>query len=263
MKTTPIITRCVLKIDEHGWREEEDIIVREKALTIYVNSRELATIVCSPVDLEYMAVGFLCSEGILKRREDLRSIAIDEEQGIARLEIADPDGLTEKICLKRYIAPSCGRSGISVHFAGDAACDNPVASGIKVEATTLCRLVEELQERSRLFQRTGGVHNAALAQDGEILIFQEDIGRHNTIDKIFGQCFLEEIPRNDKMIIYSGRISSEILMKVARMGIPMLVSRSAPTGLALQLAENFHITVAGFVRGNRLTIYTHRERITY
>lgn len=132
-----------------------------------------------------------------------------------------------------------------------------------MSAETALSLANQLQERSHLFQRTGGVHNAALAKGEEILIFQEDIGRHNTLDKIHGQCFLEGISRDDKMIVYSGRISTEILLKVARMGVPILISRSAPTDRALQMAEKLNITVLGFVRGNRLTIYAGQERVIF
>ena len=100
-----------------------------------------------------------------------------------------------------------------------------------------------------------------MAKGEEILILHEDFGRHYTLDKIHGQCFLEGISRDDKMIIYSGRISTEIVLKVARMGVPVLISRSAPTDRALQLAEKLNITVLGFVRGKRLTIYTGQERV--
>ncbi|HHW42185.1 MAG TPA: formate dehydrogenase accessory sulfurtransferase FdhD [Syntrophomonadaceae bacterium] len=262
MDNAPVTSCRVVKLNEEGAQLGEDPVVRETALTIYVNSKEFATLVCSPIDLEYLAVGFLCSEGVLVRREDLIEIAVDGKKGIACVEIRG-EGPGDRLVLKRYVASSCGRSGVSVHFQGDNAGLTPLTSSLRVDAATVSRLAGELQERSGIFRRTGGVHNAALACDGEILIFREDIGRHNTIDKIFGQCFLEEIPRDDKMIVYSGRISSEILLKVARMGVPVLISRSAPTDLAVRLADALNITVIGFARGNRLNIYAHPERIIY
>ncbi|HBI27870.1 MAG TPA: formate dehydrogenase accessory sulfurtransferase FdhD, partial [Peptococcaceae bacterium] len=167
----------------------------------------------------------------------------------------------DELVVKRRITPSTGRSGTSVSTAAIPALPPPVSSQLKVQAETVLKLTAALQDRSRLFQHTGGVHNAALAQGEEIIIFQEDIGRHNTLDKIHGQCFLEEIPRENKMIIFSGRVSSEILLKTARMRVPILVSRSAPTDLAIKLADELQITVLGFVRGERLSIYTHQERI--
>ncbi|MDH7578689.1 MAG: formate dehydrogenase accessory sulfurtransferase FdhD [Bacillota bacterium] len=257
----PIVACRVRRVDENGWRDQEDLIAREIALTVYLNSKELATLVCSPMDLKYMAVGFLCAEGILQKRGDLRGINLDEAEGLAWVETSEAASLAERVFLKRYITPCCGRSRTSFYFAADALLCKPVTSDLKVSTATALRLAAELQENSRLFHQTGGVHNAALAHRDRILIYREDIGRHNTLDKIYGQCFLEEISPHDKIIVFSGRVSSEILLKVAKMGVPVLVSRSAPTDLALKLAEDLRITVIGFARGNRLNIYTHPDRV--
>lgn len=257
-----LTTPCkLIKLDERGSRQVEDVVVRETTLTVYVNSKETATLVCSPRDQKYLAVGFLCAEGVLKKREDIQKIEYDAEYGEVYIETSQESDLTDELVVKRCITPSTGRSGTSVSTAAVPPLPPPVSSQLKVQAETVLKLTAALQDRSRLFQRTGGVHNAALAQGEEIIIFQEDIGRHNTLDKIHGQCFLEEIPREDKIIIFSGRVSSEILLKTARMRVPILVSRSAPTDLALKLADELQITVLGFVRGERLSIYAHQERI--
>jgi len=255
-----VIKRCMIRVDETGVTADEDLVVREAALTVNVNDRELATLVCSPVDLRYMTVGFLCAEGILLQRDDLEQITIDEEQGMAWVTTRR-DRLGEKVFLKRYITPCCGRARASFYFAADALLCKPVTASLQLMLATVLSLAEQLQERSYLFRRTGGVHGAALAKGEEILIFREDIGRHNTLDKIYGQCFLEEIAREDKAIVFSGRVSSEIVLKVAKMGIPVLISRSAPTDLALQLADDLGVTVVGFARGNCCTLYAHPERI--
>jgi FdhD protein len=255
-----VIKRCITRIDETGATAVEEIVVREAALTVNVNDRELATLVCSPVDLKYMTVGFLCAEGILLQRDDLEQITIDEEQGMAWVTTRR-DHLGEKVFLKRYITPCCGRARASFYFAADALLCKLVTAPLQLPLATVLSLAEQLQERSHLFRRTGGVHGAALAKGGEILIFREDIGRHNTLDKIYGQCFLEEISREDKAIVFSGRVSSEIVLKVAKMGVPVLISRSAPTDLALQLADDLGVTVVGFARGNRCSLYAHPERI--
>lgn len=255
-----ITPQTIIKIDENGCREVEDIIVRETTLTIYVNSEEMVTLVCSPQDQKLLAVGFLCAEGILKKRDDLQAVKLDAERGIVHIETGPDLKHADKLVVKRCITPSAGRSGTVISFAVPSP-PLPVSSQLNVKTETALKLAAALQDRSRLFQRTGGVHNAALAQGEELLIFQEDIGRHNTLDKIHGQCFLEEIPRDDKMIIFSGRVSSEILLKTARMRVPILISRSAPTDLALKLAEDLQITVLGFVRGERLSIYAHKERV--
>ncbi|HHY41104.1 MAG TPA: formate dehydrogenase accessory sulfurtransferase FdhD [Syntrophaceticus sp.] len=252
----------IIKIDEGRVRHEEDLVVRETTLTVYINSTEVATLVCSPRDQKYLAVGFLCAEGILKKRDDLISVDYDQEQGAVYVKTRPDLPFAERLTVKRRVTPSAGGSGTTVAADG-ISLPSPVRSHLQVSAETALNLSNQLQERSQLFQRTGGVHNAALAKGEEILIFQEDIGRHNTLDKIHGQCFLEGISRDDKMIIYSGRISTEILLKVARMGVPVLISRSAPTDRALQIAEKLNITVLGFVRGKRLTIYAGQERVIF
>ncbi len=258
----PAAFRRVLRVQEPGMQEQEDLIVREKALTIYLNSKEFATIVCSPVHLDYMAVGFLCAEGILQKRSDFKEITIDEEKGLAFVVTeGEPGNLAERLFLKRYITPCCGRSRASFYFSTDALLCRKIVTDLKVTAADVRSLAEELEERSQLFRKTGGVHSAALAVDGKILLYHEDVGRHNTLDKILGQCFLEGIPLEDKLIVFSGRVSSEVLLKTAKMGIAVIISRSAPTDLSLDLAEDLGITVVGFARGKRFNVYTHPERV--
>jgi len=124
--------------------------------------------------------------------------------------------------------------------------------------------MKEIQQSSSMsmYRDTHGVHSCALCSSGGIEIFSEDIGRHNAVDKIFGKCFLENISLEDKIILTSGRISSEILIKVAKQKVPVIVSRTAPTDLGVGLAEKLKVTLIGFVRGSRMNVYTHEFRIT-
>jgi FdhD protein len=121
--------------------------------------------------------------------------------------------------------------------------------------------MRDFQDRSEVFKNTGGVHAAALSSADGIELFSEDIGRHNAVDKVFGRCLLENIETKDKLLLVTGRISSEILLKVARRGIPALVSKSAPTDSGVKLAEKLGITLIGFVRGHRMNVYAHAERV--
>ncbi len=126
----------------------------------------------------------------------------------------------------------------------------------------LLHLIGLLEEESTTFRKTGGVHSAALGDSKGMLVRYEDIGRHNAVDRILGYAFLNRIDPKDKCLLLSGRISSEILIKAAHYGIPVVVSRSAPTFLAVELADEFNLAVVGFARGERLTVYSHPERVS-
>jgi len=243
-----------------GSREEIlDSVVIEAPLTIYFNERELVTLLCTPEHMDELAVGFLRSEGLLAGREDFLSVQVDAGKGLAWVS-GKEKALAGQTFLKRYITTGCGK-GTSFYAFHDTA-NKPVTSDLKVPAEELLALMRLVQQGSELFARTGGVHSAALCTVREILIFRDDIGRHNAADKIIGRCFLDDVPVGDKVFITSGRISSEILLKTAKAGIPILVSRSAPTALGIEIAEQVGVTVAGFARGSRLNIYTHPQRIT-
>jgi FdhD protein len=136
-----------------------------------------------------------------------------------------------------------------------------VDSRVEISNLEVLALVNEFQHRSLIYRATGGVHSAALCDTRNIIVFSEDIGRHNAVDKIFGQCILDDIATDDHIIITSGRVSSEILLKVAKRNIPLIVSQSAPTNLGVKLADDLGVTLVGFVRGKRMNVYTHAWRI--
>ncbi|OAT82387.1 formate dehydrogenase accessory sulfurtransferase FdhD [Desulfotomaculum copahuensis] len=239
-----------------------DEVVREVPVTIFLNDEELVTLVCSPDQLEELAVGFLCAENILHRREDLKGITVNREDGLIWVETAGPSPQRQTF-MKRYLTTCCGRGRSSFYFVNDARSIPPVNSKLQIEAVRLLDLERQLEASAATFGATGGTHGAALCSSAGILLFYEDIGRHNAVDKIFGRCFLDGLALNDKILAFSGRISSEILIKVARMGIPVLVSRGAPTDLALAMAAETGITVAGFARGDRMNVYTGAQRIIF
>lgn len=132
---------------------------------------------------------------------------------------------------------------------------------VKISAEDCFRLMNDMQQSASMFQHTGGVHNAALCDVNGIILSRMDIGRHNALDKIYGYCLKNNISIGDKIIVFSGRISSEILLKVAKIGCEVILSKSAPTELALELAEQLGITTIGFIRNKSLNVYTHPKRI--
>ncbi len=237
-----------------------DAVVEENPLTIFINDQQLVTMVCSPSGLNELAVGFLLSEGLLRHASDILEISIAEDKGSIRVRTSNqlvPANRDQN----HHITSGGGKSGTNFRFIEAALELPPVTSEVQFTPAHLLKMIDLLQDRSITFKRTGGVHNAALANNEDLICMFEDIGRHNAVDKVLGYAFLNQIPCNDKILILSGRIASEMLLKAARAGIPVVLSRAAPTGLTIDLARSLNITVIGFARGQRLSIYTHPERI--
>jgi len=250
----------ILRLTEAGKSTTDDVVVREFPLTIILNNQELVTLLCSPKNLDYLAIGFLSSEGLLKSKDEIKKIMVDDRRGVARVETEESNKQAGELLFKRLITSGCGR-GASFYSATDVGGQVKVESQVRISALEVFELVREFQHRSQIFRTTGGVHSAALCDTKSILIFSEDIGRHNAIDKIFGECILKDIPTDDRIIVTSGRVSSEILLKAAKRNIPLLISKSAPTDLGVKLANDLGVTLIGFVRGERMNVYSNDWRI--
>lgn len=237
-----------------------DRVAREAPLTIYLNGEELVTLLCTPEKMDLLALGFLRSEGLLASMEEVKGLRLREAEGLVEVELRGGKGLAEKLYGRRTITSGCGKG--SVFFSAlDTLRSRPVSSRLKLTAAQVLALMNGLQERAALFKETGGVHSAALAEATGIVFYCEDIGRHNAVDKIIGESLKRGIALEDKLLLCSGRLSSEILHKTAKLQIPILVSRAAPTSLSIELAETLNITLAGFARGRRINVYTHHWRI--
>jgi len=260
-KLATTLRRQVLKIsaDLHGW--EDDLIVTEYPLTIFLNDEEFATVVCTPADLEEMVIGFLAAEGAIKSSDEVKQLSIDEAQGLAYVDLHKETLLSQSFYSKRRITSCCGKSRQSFYFFSDARTARPVEGTISVTPEQCMRLMQQLQASSDIHRVTGGVHNSALCSKDHVLLQYSDIGRHNALDKIYGKCLREKIATADKVLVFSGRISSEVLLKAAKIGCAVILSNSAPTDLALQLAEELNITAAGFIRNDKMNVYTHAHRI--
>ena len=241
-------------------RGSEVLVVREIPVTLRLNGRELITLLASDDALDFLAAGFLKAEGFVSRREDIVAITVDPRGESVDVEATGVDPLAEQLLERRAVTSGCGKGTTFTH-AVDALQARQAPAGPQVSASQIRLLMHGLLRGSELYREAGGVHSAALATAGEIVLFRDDIGRHNAVDKIHGECFLRDIAVADKLLLTTGRISSEILVKAAKLGVAILVSRSSPTDLALELAERTGITVVGQVRGGGLTIYTGEERV--
>lgn len=238
----------------------EETIVSEFPLTLVLNGKEFATMVCSPTELRELLIGFLASEGIIRFFDEIKSLAIDEDKGFAYAEVNKPIEDVEQDHSKRFIGSCCGKSR-QFYFKSDVQTAKTIRTREPIPAETCIHLMEKMQSASEHFQQTGGVHNAALCDKDGIVAIRTDIGRHNALDKIYGYILEHNIPLHDKVIAFSGRISSEVLLKISKIGVGILLSKSAPTDLALELADDLGITAIGFIRGNKMNVYTHPDRI--
>jgi FdhD protein len=233
-----------------------DRVVTETPFTIWLNGRELATIICTPEFQGELAAGFLFSERVVSSGKDILSMQIDEQQSLARIDTVKGDSSIPGAGKKRFITPGC------FFGAGSIAGVEKIESTLRVESSRILRLISLALKKSTLYRMTGGVHSAALCSPNEILIFREDIGRHNAIDKVIGHCILGGVAPGDHILITSGRISSALIGKIINARIPIIASSSAPTTEAIKLARCFCITLIGFARGKRITLYSGKERIS-
>jgi FdhD protein len=259
----PIETkRTVFNYNQGAWSKREDTVVTEFALTIKLNQKEFATMVCTPEYMEDLVVGFLASEHVISRASDVTNLWIDRSRGFAHVTVNQTNDLYDRFHSKRYITSCCGMSRQGFYFVNDAMTAKRMHDNrISFTPEQCISLMQIMQSQADTFQRTGGVHNAALCDENGVVISRIDIGRHNALDKIYGYCLKHDISLENKALVFSGRISSEIVIKTSKIGCAVLLSKSAPTELALQLADQLGVTTVGFIRNQSFNVYTHPERI--
>lgn len=232
--------------------EISDLVAREITFTILLNKKKLVTLNCSPEKYKYLGLGFLYTSGILQKKENIISLDINEKQGLMDIKIkgvslSPEDSINSNLWIGGY-------------RQSEEQKKTPLSAdtSLKISSNLVYSLISEMQGRSKFFKLTGGVHSCALVDiQGSIILFSEDISRYNTIDKILGEAFVKDITTEDKIILTSCRITSGILKKIIIGKLPIVISRAAPTDLAIKLAKRAGITLVGFVRGERMNVYTH------
>jgi len=238
------------RFSDGGWVRTSVHVPSEMELTIYVNQKALVTILCTAAKLNYLVIGYLYAEGIISSLGDVASMRVSEEESLADVRLNNPG----------YELPTLrtlGCSGSSVFKTQGLRVD----SDLVVTPTEVLLLMKQLQEKMELYPLSGGVHTSALSDARNLLVVAEDIGRHNTLNKIQGECLLRGISTKDRLMLITGRISSEMLLKAAKMQAPIVVSRHAPTKNAISLARDMGIALVGQARGDRLAVFTHPERL--
>jgi FdhD protein len=214
---------------------------------------------CSPWKLRELVIGFLYVEGFIESPEDLELLRVCLEDRLAEVVLRAGDF---EVPDRKILTSGC-TGGQTFGKYLDEIGRFRVADGPTVSPTAIYRLMRRLYESAELYKRSGGVHTSILADptNEQILAVAEDIGRHNTLDKLKGECLLREVDTSRRMILTSGRISSEMLLKSAIMGVPIVGSRTSPTELAVTLAERLNITVVGYIRAGSFNVYSHPSRL--
>lgn len=249
----PLIRKKIIRHEAKEKSKIEDIIAVEKRIKILVNDEEIVSLSASPFQLKELIVGFLMTEGILKGDWCPEKISIydNENEIIAKVSLEGHASLEGKTITSGCMA--------SVSFLSEI--KTIIKDDLIVKGENLFSLFRDFQMKSNLYRTTGCIHAAALADRDKIICIAEDVGRHNAVDKVIGWALLNKVSFNGKIILVSGRISSEMVLKTAKWKIPMIVSRTAPTSLALDIGEKVGLTIVGFLRGNRFNIYCHGDRV--
>jgi len=236
-----------------GWRRDAVAVPREIALPIYINGREVATILCTPTRLNQLVLGFLYSEGIIAGLSDVATMRIcEEDEPIADVRLTDAEFIPPE---RRTLTSGCG-GGVTFNIPVEK-----VVSDLVVTPEEILSLMKQLYQRQDLFQYGGGMHASALCDRQRILMLAEDIGRHNTLDKIMGECLMRKLSTQDCILLTTGRIPSDMLLKVTRMQVPIVASRGTPTDRAVSLGSELGVTIIGYARDKRLSVFSGEERV--
>jgi FdhD protein len=260
----------ITRIKKDNKIKETDLVLVEQPIDLFINSNPLVNIVCLPKDLRELALGFIFSIGLIDSINDVKKISIKEQEGKIEIELIDSKiSMLENFEMNpvsRIIDTSCGipspwRTIIKeALFASHEISHSEFMPKIKPEIVSNC--IVKMQKETELFRVTGGCHGAGIFnKEGEILTLKEDIGRHNAIDKVIGELLLKKKNFNDKLLTTTGRLTGDSVLKSIRADIPIIASLSAAIDSGIKLAEEFGITLIGFVRGRNMNIYTHPQRI--
>ena len=238
------------------WKSQDAETIVETPVSLTVNGEVWLTFMCTPVNLEAMSVGFLYNEGILESMDEVEDVRVCEHGDNVDVwlnhSVEQPQSWRRTSGCTGGVTAVDALARVDVSFNGDQPKFPPEAIG---------RLVEMLFESQELYRETGGVHTSALSDGEKIVLVAEDIGRHNTLDKIAGLCLMNHTWPETRILITTGRISSEMLQKAARLSAPILISRTSPSSLSIEMAERYGITLIGYARTHRFNVYSNPQRI--
>ncbi len=236
-------------------RHVEDAVIEEGLVCIYVNGQELATFMCTPHQLDELALGFMRSEGFIHGLDDIEVLTLSDNGTCVDIWLRDLNFTPPS---RRITTSGCGGG---VTFDDLSGHHPPLDGQCVMTPAQVIALMKKLHLAAELYNEVRGVHTSALSDGQELLLVSQDVGRHNTIDRLWGQALKEDIPTEGNILLTSGRISSEMLNKAAKMGVPVAISHTSPTSLSVELARAWNITLIGYARGKSFRVYTVPERV--
>lgn len=254
-----ILPRKAIEYERYEFKKWEHFDARtivETPVSLTVNGKVWLSFMCTPTHLEELALGFLYNEGVLNGMDDVADARLCEH------------GDNVDVWLKFDVEQPVNWRKTSGCTGGVTAVDllakpniNFAENNFKVQPEAVMEMVDKLFESQELYRDTGGVHTSALGDGEQIILAADDIGRHNSLDKIAGMCLRQNVCPQNRILITTGRISSEMLQKAARLDAPILISRTSPSSLSIEMAERYGITLIGYARKHRFNVYSHGKRV--
>ena len=255
----PVVEVTATRFTADSTSEVVLAVPTEVPLTVVANDIEVATLLCTPTDLEPMAIGFLFSSGLIHSAQDVQTCRVDPMRWVVTCGLARTPDL--ELLEKRVYTTGCGK-GVMYANVVELSGRRPIDSDVAVSREQIGELATALQGASSLYRRTRGVHTAALSVEGELPErWFDDVGRHNAVDKAIGDGLSRGKDFGRCALISSGRTSSEILQKARRAGIPVCISRSVPTHQSVLRARDMGVTLIGQARGSGFVVYSHHHRV--
>lgn len=256
METVELVTYS--EYIDGKWQCVSGKLPDEMPLALFVNGQELVSILCTPEKLNCLVIGYLRSEGFINSLDEISMMRVCLDESLAEVTLNHPLPATSP---KRILTTGCG-SGVSFDLGENV---KPLTSSRCVSPAQILSSIRSLQRKPKNEGESGnirkGLHVSALSDGDKIIVQAEDIGRHNTLDKIWGECMLRKMPTEDMLLLTTGRISSEMLSKAAKMGVPVVASINSATKRAVSLGADLGITIVGYVRGSHLSVFSGEARI--
>ncbi len=240
------------------WENVQSAVVKEMAVSLTVNGEPWLSLMCTPVDLDALAVGFLFNEGVIQSIDEIASVRVCLT--LDNVDVWVTHAVEAPVRWRRTSGCTGGMTSVGEQPAAEVV-NSVVTGSFRLPPERIMALVTQLFEMQDLYRQVGGVHTSALSDGETICVSADDIGRHNTLDKIAGRCLLDGVELSQRILITTGRVSSEMLQKAARLGAAIVISRTSPSSLSIQMAETWGITLIGYARRERFRVYTHAERI--